>query len=68
MPDLAMHDNGGPPVTLIPANGRQLPGQLTVPPSPIGLAMIAKLEHGGPAAEAYAAIARVLGERRFATL
>ena len=56
MPDPATHEGPGAPVTLVPVNGTTLPGHLVLPPSPIGLALIARLEHGGPASEAYGAI------------
>lgn len=68
MPDAATFDAGGPPVTLVPVNGTSLQGQLAVPPSPTGLAVIPKLERAGPASEAYAAIVRALVEKKFAAL
>jgi dienelactone hydrolase len=68
MPDAATPDAGGPPVTLVPVNGASLRGQLAIPPSPMGLAVIAKLESGGPGPDAYAAIVRAFLEKRFAAL
>jgi hypothetical protein len=59
MPDLVTHDARGAPLTLVPSAGTRIPGQLLVPSSPIGLALIATLEDEGPEADAYSAIARV---------
>lgn len=56
------------PAALVPVDGTSLSGQLAVPPSPIGFMLIPKLEHGGPPAEAYAALALAFREKRFATL
>jgi putative phosphoribosyl transferase len=67
MPDPATHEGPGAPVTLVPMNGTTLPGHLVLPPSPIGLALIARLEHGGPASDAYGAIARAFVEKGFAS-
>jgi dienelactone hydrolase len=68
MQDAATLDALGPPVTLVPVNGSSLQGQLAVPPSPTGLALVARLEHGGPASDAWAAITRAFVERSFAAL
>ncbi|HTO99212.1 MAG TPA: hypothetical protein VMK66_19330 [Myxococcales bacterium] len=67
MTDPATQEAGDPSV-LVPVDGTPLLGQLFLPPSPVGLALIAKLEQGGPAAEAYAAMAKILGKRGFAWL
>jgi hypothetical protein len=67
MPDPAKQGVGDPPV-LVPVDGTPLPGQLSIPTSPIGLALVARLEQGGPAAQAYAAMAKVFEQKGFACL
>lgn len=68
MPNQATHEAAAlPPATLVPIDGKSLPGQLVIPPSPIGLALVARLEHGGPASGAYEAIARAFVDKGFAS-
>ncbi len=68
MPEPSIHDANDPAVAMVPVDGTSLLGQLAVPPSPIGLVLIPRLDHGGPPEAAYAAVALAFREKRFATV
>ena len=68
MPDRATHETAGlPSAALVPIDDESLPGQLVIPPCPMGLALVARVEHGGPASAAYEVIARAFVDKGFAS-
>jgi len=67
MPEASMQDASAPPIALVHVEGTSLVGEVAAPPSPIGFVVIPHLEHRGPPAEAFVAMGRAFGEKRFAT-